>query len=147
MKLIPIKATLNENEELTDNPLCKETVPVCVDFYKKVGFTPPWICYFAKHHDEFVAGAGFKGPPVNGSVEIAYGTFENFMRQGFGTAVCKELVELSLKTDPTVRITARTLPENNYSTRILKKNNFICLGIVQDPEDGPVWEWEYRGNE
>jgi RimJ/RimL family protein N-acetyltransferase len=144
MKLIPIKPTLEENAEFSNNPLCQETIQMCVDFYKRVGFTPPWICYYVKQDEELVASVAFKGKPVNGTVEIAYGTFEKFQRQGIGTAVCKQLVELSLKTDPSVRITARTLPENNYSTRILEKNNFTCLGIVQDPEDGEVWEWEYQ---
>ena len=114
-----------------------------VDFYKRVGFTPPWIGYYVKLNNELVAAGGFKGKPVNGVVEIAYGTFPNFRQQGIGTAVCKKLVELSLQTDPLVRITARPLPEKNYSTSILEKNNFICLGVVQDPEDGAVWEWEY----
>lgn len=147
MELVPIKETLDENTELADNPLCKELVPVCIDFYKKVGFTFPWICYFVTQNDELVASAAFKGKPVNGTVEIAYGTFENFRHQGIGAAVCKHLVELSLKTDPSVRITARTLPESNYSARILQKNNFSCLGVIRDPEDGAVWEWEYRAKE
>jgi len=49
-----------------------------------------------------------------------------------------------LAKDRSVRITARTLPEKNYSTRILEKNNFVLLGFVTDPEDGEVWEWEYK---
>ena len=146
MELIPIKEKLEENEEFANNPLCEETLPMSVDYYKNVGYSPPWIGYFVKHNNVMVAGAGFKGRPKNGSVEIAYGTFENFRRQGIGTTICRQLVELSLRTDPAVRITARTLPQNNFSTRILEKNNFVCLGIVEDIDDGPVWEWEYQGN-
>lgn len=146
MEFIPIKQTLEENREFMDNPLCQESLVMCIEFYKKVGFTLPWICYYVKQNDELVASAAFKGKPVNDIVEIAYGTFEKFQGQRIGTAVCKHLVELSLKTDPSIRITARTLPENNFSTRILEKNKFTCLGVVQDPEDGAVWEWEYQGN-
>jgi hypothetical protein len=51
------------------------------------------------------------------------------------------MVDLSLKTDPLIKITARTFSEQNYSTRILQKNKFICIGTVNDPEDGEVWEW------
>jgi len=54
------------------------------------------------------------------------------------------LVELSLETDPSVKITARTLPENNFSTKILEKNSFSFIGTVDDPDDGPVWEWEFK---
>ena len=91
-----------------------------------------------------LVGCGaFKGAPQNGAVEIAYGTFEPFRQKGIGTEICKLLVELSLKTDPSVTITARTLPQKNFSTRILEKNGFIFSGTVNDPDDGDVWEWVY----
>jgi hypothetical protein len=60
-----------------------------------------------------------------------------------GTEICKQLVELSLKTAPTVKITARTLDNTGYSAKILTKNHFISVGTVIDPEDGEVWEWVY----
>ena len=147
MELIPIKESLDENKEFISNPLCQESLTMSIDFYKKVGFVPPWIGYYAKQNGDLVGSAGFKGQPINGTIEIAYGTFEKYRKQGIGTAICKLLVDLSLKTDPTVKITARTLPEENFSTRILKKNNFICIGTVNDPEDGEVWEWVFKRNE
>lgn len=144
MKLLPIKETLDENKVFSDNPLCKETLDMCIGFYKRVGFNPPWICYYAEENGELVGSAAFKGKPVNNTVEIAYGTMEDQRQKGIGTSICKQLVELSIATDPAIRITARTLPEKNYSTRILEKNKFILLGYVTDPEDGEVWEWEYK---
>ena len=144
MHLLPIKQTLADNEAFANNPLCKETLRMCIEFYKKVGFTPPWICYYVEENGELIGSAAFKGRPINNTVEISYGTMESHRQQGIGTRICKQLVELSLATDPSVRITARTLPEKNYSTKILEKNNFILLGFVTDPEDGEVWEWEYK---
>ena len=146
MELLPIKENLSENEQFTSNPLCKETLNMTIDFYKKVGFAPPWICYYVAKDGNIVGSAGIKGKPVNGTIEIAYGTVEQYRRQGIGTQICRLLVGLSLKTDPDVRITARTLPQNNFSTRILEKNNFEFIGIVDDPEDGEVWEWLYKLN-
>jgi [ribosomal protein S5]-alanine N-acetyltransferase len=145
MVLLPIKETLEENEEFINNPLCQESIYMTIDFYKKVGFAPPWIGYYAKQDGDLVGAAGFKGQPMYGTVEIAYGTFEKYQRQGVGTAICQQLVVLSLKTDPSVIITARTLPEKNFSTRILEKNNFTFNGTVNDPEDGEVWEWIFEG--
>ena len=144
MHLIPIKERLEDNEELSSNPSCQETIHLTIDFYKKVGFVQPWIGYYAEDNGDLVGAAGLKGPPINGTVEIAYGTFEKYRKQGFGTAICKHLVGISLKTDPSIKITARTLPEENFSTRILKKNNFIFMGIVNDLEDGEVWEWLFE---
>lgn len=144
MELVPVYEHFEENSEFAGNPLLQETLQMTIDFYKRVGFSPPWICYYAKQNDELVGCAGIKGKPVNGQIEIAYGTFEKYRNQGVGTKICRILVELSIRTDPEVRITARTLPENNYSTRILQKNKFQFLGNVIDPDDGDVWEWEYK---
>lgn len=146
MHLIPIKERLEDNEDFIKNPLCQETVQMTTDFYKKVGFVEPWIGYYAEENGDIVGSAGFKGKPINGTIEIAYGTFQNYRRQGIETKFCKHLVELSLKTDSSIKITARTLPEENFSTRILKANNFIYIGTVNDPEDGQVWEWLFTSN-
>ncbi len=115
-----------------------------IDFYNRAGFVPPWIGYYARLNDEFVGSAGFKGKPKDKKVEIAYGTFRKYEGKGIGTEMCRQLVLLAIRTDPHIRITARTLPEENASTSILKKNGFILLGTVWDDEDGNVWEWEYK---
>ncbi len=105
----------------------------------KVGYSPPWIDYYAEMNGKLVGSAAF-----NGAIEIAYGTMETHRNKGVGAEICKKPVKLSLSTDLPVRIIARTLPENNFSTRILRKNNFMLLGTVNDPEDGDVWEWEHK---
>jgi RimJ/RimL family protein N-acetyltransferase len=103
----------------------------------------PWIGYYASLDGEFVGSGGFKGRPIEGKVEIAYGTFPTFQNRGIGTLICRELVDVALATDPTVKVMARTLMEENYSTKILKKNGFVFRGVVTDPDDGDVWEWQY----
>jgi len=143
MQLVVIKKTPEENEEFINHPLCRETIYISIGFHQKMGYVFPWVGYYAELNGDLVGAAGFKGPPVNNTVEIAYGTFEPYRKKGIGTDICKCLVDLSLQTDPSVIITARTLPEENYSVRILKKNNFIFNGIINDPEDGEVWEWVY----
>lgn len=141
--LIPIKETWEENQEFITDSDSKDLVSMTMDFYKKVGFNPPWIGYFVSDSEHLTAVAAFKGKPINGQVEIAYGTMERFRKRGIGTQVCRMLVELALRTNASIVVTARTLPEKNYSTRILEENNFILLGTVPDPEDGEVWEWRY----
>lgn len=143
MELIPIKETRAENPDFLENPILQESLGMCIEFYTKVGFHPPWICYYLFDHGYPIASGAFKGPPVSGRVEIAYGTFEEFRSKGIGGKLCRMLVDLALHADPSVTITARTLPEKNHSTRILERNNFRLLGIVNDPDDGDVWEWEY----
>lgn len=144
MELRPIKQFKEENDEFVEHPDCQESVYMTIEFYKKVGFEPPWIGYYAQAEGKLVGSAAFKGAPKSRAVEIAYGTFPQFRRQGIGAEICRQLVLLSLETDPSVRILARTLPEENHSAKILRKNNFNLLGTVWDEEDGNVWEWEYQ---
>lgn len=147
MELIPINQKLEENEALGAMPFLKDILLQTTEFYKKVGFVPPWIGYFAKKDNSFVGSAGFKGPPVNNKVEIAYGTFEEYWNQGIGTEICRLLVSISMNKDASVKITARTDQPNNFSCKILQKNNFKCMGIVTDPDDGEVWEWVFQKND
>ncbi len=143
MELLPIKKNITENSAFLAHPDCRETIQMSVNFYQKVGFDPPWIGYYARVADELVGSAAFKGKPRDGKVEIAYGTFPQHRGRGIGKEMCRQLVLLALQSDPAVRITARTLPENNESTSILKKNGFALLGTIWDEEDGNVWEWEF----
>ncbi|MFN8349257.1 MAG: GNAT family protein [Spirosomataceae bacterium] len=144
MNLILIKENLADNDELLNHPRCREILQMSVDYYKKIGYAAPWVGYFVQLNGAIVGSAGFKGAPLNGTIEIAYGTFEEFQNRGIGAAICKQLVNLSQQTDPTIKITARTLENDGFSAKILLRNGFQLLGTVMDPEDGEVWEWVYQ---
>lgn len=144
MELLPIKEHLHENPQFTAHPDCQDSLEMCIDFYKRVGFKPPWICYYVQLDGQLVAAAAFKGEPINNKVEIAYGTFSKYQNKGIGTKIADTLVKLALKTDPSVRVTAQTLKQESYSTKILRKNNFVIIGIAIDEDEGEVWEWEYQ---
>lgn len=138
MKLLPLLPTLEENLAI---PLFKaegQYLSMAVEYFQRIGYQPPWIGYYAEMDGHLVGSAAFKGISPDNSVEIAYGVFEAMQNQGIGTAICRQLVLLAQQTAPTVRITARTLPESNFSTRILTKNGFQLLGSVIDLEDGEV---------
>lgn len=145
IELLPIKEKAEENPEFKDHPDCQETFLMCIQHYEKKGYQPPWICYYAKQNGQIVGSGAFKTAPVNNKVEIAYGVIPSQQNKGFGTLICSELVKLGRRSDPNVIISARTLPEENHSTRILKKNGFEFAGKVWDEEDGEVWEWIFRG--
>jgi len=147
MDLVPIKENADDNEEFINNPACVETIFMTIDFFKKIGYKAPWIGYYARDNNILVGAGAFKGAPQNNTVEIAYGTFQSHRKKGIGTKICDLLVELALKTDPGLTITARTLPEKNFSTKILQKNGFVLSGLVNDPEDGDLWEWVYQTNQ
>ncbi len=144
MKLLSIKQTIEENSEFMANPSCENSLMMTIEFFNKIGYNPPWIGYYAEKNGQLVGSGAFKGISKDKTVEVAYGVFPSFQSQGIGTEICKELVLLALKTDATVTITARTLPEENHSAKILSKNGFELLGLIWDEEDGDVWEWIYK---
>ncbi len=110
----------------------------------------PWLWGFAivdKASGLSVGNAGFKGAPCEqGIVEIAYCVVPSFENRGIATRAAGKLVEFA-RLDARVRtILAHTLPEPNASTHVLSKNGFIKIGDIEDPTDGPIWRWEYKGN-
>ncbi len=144
LRFILIDIDAGANEQFTGNPDCEPIVAVFKEHYRKVGFELPWVAYFfANEHGELIGGGGFKGAPRQGKVEISYGTFEQYQKQGVATEICRELVKLALETDPSVLITARTLPDNLASMRVLEKNGFVNQGLIHDEEDGEVFEFVF----
>ena len=85
MELLPIQPELENNQAFAANPLCAESLSMTLDFYKRAGFQPPWISYYAQQDGELVG---------------------------------------------MVRITARTIENDSYSARLLRKNGFDLLGTV-----------------
>lgn len=142
MELIAI----TENGELakpapSTPPITADIVAATTQLYRTVGYEPPWIGYLAIENDACVGMCGFKSPPENNRVEIAYFTFPEHESRGVATRMATELIRLALDTMPAVTVAAQTLPEENASTSILKKLRFRLVGTLEHPEDGLVWEW------
>jgi ribosomal-protein-alanine N-acetyltransferase len=94
-----------------------------------------------------IGSAGFKGPPdATGMVEIAYGIVPSREGRGYATEAAAALVRFAFASEQVRVVRAHTLPMSNPSTRVLQKCGFRHVGMVVDPDDGPVWRWE-RGPE
>lgn len=141
MKLLTIQPTLEANAAFANDPNVKENLPLSVGYYGVIGFNPPWICYYAERDGVLVGACAFKGAPKDNRVEIAYETFPPFQNQGIANEMCRLMIEMAKRTDAGVQITARTLREDNYSTRILKKNGFVKTSDEVDEDGTHVWEW------
>lgn len=105
----------------------------------------PWGGYLAVDDSSrmVIGTCGFKSPPTGeATVEIAYFTFPDYERQGYATVMAGKLIEAASRSSEVRRITARTLPEPNASTSVLKKVGMRFAGEVIDPDDGRVWEWQ-----
>ena len=137
---IPLEPDLSNPMYQTEN--CQALISIYDEYYPKNGYEPPWTGYFIIKDNEVVGSCGFTKAPEDGVVEIAYWTFPEYEGQGIGSFACGELVRMANEADPTVRLTAKTAPEDNASVHILKKNNFVYTHVVQDEEIGDAWLWE-----
>ena len=122
--------------------IAAEVVMATTQLYRAVGYEPPWIGYLAIENGACVGTCGFKSPPQDNRVEIAYFTFPGNESRGVATRMASKLIHLASETAPAVTVAAQTLPEENASTSILKKLRFRLVGTVEHPEDGLVWEWQ-----
>jgi [ribosomal protein S5]-alanine N-acetyltransferase len=107
--------------------------------------TDPWVHGFRMVHrngGKVVGTCAFKGPPINGIVEIAYGVEPEEQGKGYATEAARALVAYAFQSDAVRVVRAHTLPQKNASTQVLAKCGFQRVGDVIDPEDGPVWRFE-----
>jgi [ribosomal protein S5]-alanine N-acetyltransferase len=113
----------------------------------KVQAVPPWIGYLAIDTSTriIIGTCAFKGNPnKENTVEIAYFTFPDHEGKGYATAMAHSLIQIALSQPEVPAIIAHTLPQTNASTRVLQKVGMTFVGDVIDPEDGPVWRWQYE---
>jgi len=115
-----------------------------VQLYARRGYAEPWIGYLAIEGGNCVGACGFTSPPAGGVVEIAYFTYPDFEGCGFATRMAQRLISIAGERDPSVRVIAHTLTDENASNHILKKLGFAFVGTVDHPEDGKIWEWSYE---
>ena len=104
-----------------------------------------WTLGFAVIHramGAMIGSGGFKGPPLEGVVEIAYGIAPAYRRRGYATEVATALVTHAFSRPEVTLVRAHTLPQENGSPGVLRNCRFQRVADIVDPEDGPVWRWE-----
>lgn len=112
--------------------------------YDRLGFDPPWIGYIAVMAGTAVGGGAFVGAPADNRVEIAYFTLADHQRMGVATRIARKLVKIARRHAPGVELYAKTMPEENASTRILTGLGFRRIGTDIDDEIGEAWAWLLR---
>jgi RimJ/RimL family protein N-acetyltransferase len=75
-----------------------------------------------------VGSGGFRGPPVDGAVEIGYSVLPEFQGQGYATEIVRGLVGWALSQAGVSRVTAETEWANPASAQVLRKAGFQPFG-------------------
>jgi ribosomal-protein-alanine N-acetyltransferase len=145
LKLVP--RTRDEVRAAIDAMDAATRTQISADWWAKFeqsAFQDPWVHGFnLLLPDGTNVGIGsFKGPPVDGVVEIAYAILPEHQGRGYATAGARAMVGYAFQSPDVRRVTAHTLPDGVASQRVLKKAGFQHVGEVVDPEDGLVWRFE-----
>lgn len=146
LRLIPL--TLAEARAMVEAMSPPEKAELSADWLRQLHASTsedPWTHGFHLMHRESgiaVGSCGFKGPPADGVVEIAYGVNPAHQHKGYATEAADALTAWAFGSARVRVVRAHTLPGPNASTRVLTKCGFQCIGEVIDPEDGLVWRWE-----
>ena len=121
--------------------------PQWLALLEKSAAQDPWIHGFHVVNDAgLTVGLGaFKGPPVDGTVEIAYAIDPDQQGKGYATHAARALAAFAFASGLVRVVRAHTLPTGIASQRVLLKAGFTKTGEVVDPEDGPVWRFELPG--
>ena len=112
-----------------------------VQLYSRVGWIQPWIGYLALEDGTCVGTCAFTSAPKNNVAEIAYFTFPGNEGRGVATRMGALLISLAKVSAPNVVVTAHTRPEENASTRVLRRLGFVFEGLRIHEEDGQIWVW------
>ena len=105
----------------------------------------PWVHSFRvvrRDTGSVIGGCGFKGPPADGVVEIAYGIHFDQEGKGYATEVARVLVDYAFSWKEVRLVRAHTLPDAVASKQVLNKCGFRYVGETVDPEDGTVCRFE-----
>jgi ribosomal-protein-alanine N-acetyltransferase len=119
----------------------RSVIEQTVRLYESIGWNFPWVGYLAFEDDVCVGTCAFRGAPKHNAVEIAYHTFPAYEGRGLATRMAERLCSIAKTAAPNILITAQTRPEENASTRVLRKLGFVFKGSVVDPDIGAAWEW------
>ncbi len=146
LELVP--TTRGEGEAMLERMTPHERAQVSPDWLARMRASPdvdPWVHGFSAVHREggaFVGTGGFKGPPIDGIVEIAYAVETPQQGKGFATEIATALTRYAFSSHEVKLVRAHTLPDGGASKKILTKCGYRYVGDVVDPEDGLVARFE-----
>ncbi len=123
-------------------PAGRDVLEGTAHLYEATGFHPPWIGYLADRDGDVVGACAFTSPPKDGRVEIAYMTFPEYEGRGIAAEMARQLVQIARNADPEITVTAQTLPKENASISILRKQGFAFEREIEHPEDGLLWQFQ-----
>lgn len=121
-----------------------EALPILRASYEKKPEGDSWgsLFFIEREASTLVGFGGFKGAPSpDGVVEIGYAVAPAFRGQGLATEAVTQMVQRAFADAAVRAVDAHTLGHDNPSTRVLQKTGFRKIAAIEDPDEGPIWQW------
>ena len=116
-------------------------LPNVADKSKDFLYNTLWTI-ISKNENKMVGDICIVGEPnADGEIEIGYGTYTEFQRQGFMTEAVGGMISWAKSQSKILSIIASTEKENVASFSILQKNNFLKVG-----ETKILYHWKLKLN-
>jgi [ribosomal protein S5]-alanine N-acetyltransferase len=123
----------------------KDALPFFYEGFKQNGNY--WGSFFTVHKGDrqLLGTCGFKGGPDElKAVEIGYEIIEAYRQQGLASEAAQGLVDFAFSHTDIQIVRAHTLAKEVPSVSVLKKLNFVFIGLFNDPDDGDIWRFEIK---
>ncbi len=117
--------------ELFDEPALRYTLEKLDEGPEAAGW---WLYYVVRRAGAVLVGvAGYKGPPVDGAVEVGYSVVPTHRRQGYAAESTGALVAHAFARPDVARVLAETLSALAPSIGVLEKLGFRLEGEGSEP--------------
>lgn len=91
-----------------------------------------------------LGGCTFKGMPVGGEVEIAYGVAKQARGRGVATEAVAQLLQLAAQEGSVQRVIAEIFPSNVASSRLVSRLGFSKGPTFIDTDGDTVVRWTHH---
>ncbi|WNB93993.1 GNAT family N-acetyltransferase [Bacillus sp. NEB1478] len=98
-----------------------------------------WGVWFVieKESGMIIGDIGFKGKPVDHTVEVGYGIIPSAQNKGYATESVHRIIEWALDHQEVHNVVAECLDDNTASIKVLEK-----LKMNKTRQDGNMLKWE-----
>ena len=134
MQLDELQETVLKQEVPELRQAFQEMLDACLKEPEHRIWYAPWKISLAEKPAETIGELGFRGPAVNGAVEIGYGLEPGFEGHGYMTEAVRTVIEWAFSLAEVTTIFAETAPENIASQKIMARLGFVRNGTG---EEGP----------
>ena len=129
------------------HPVARQVAQSSLEFMRTFSLETPaeWFGYLVVEGatQETVGVASFKGPPVDGALELAFYTFPGFEGRGIATEMVRFLLQRARELPKVKSVIAYTAPDNSTAAHILEKLAFRFTGEERD-QTLTVWRWIFE---